>query len=219
MDGDFRQAMTGVSPVLRRAALLLHSLPANDQEWVLQRLPQGGRASLADMLAELQALGIPADPEWVEGVLLSRSPPVALPAAEGATGTQASAAEALRGFDPVEVRALSMCLQVELRGVTERLLSLERWSWSDQFKELGAGPAMHEGPRRMPLDEEAGHCLRAALSEAVLKRVRAVACSLDDRESEQQAVVSRHAVAAPRSAWSTRARRLFKRLVRRGAYA
>ncbi len=53
----------------RSAALLLHALATPDREWVLQKLEPSDRARLRPMLAELQEMGIPADPAIVERTL------------------------------------------------------------------------------------------------------------------------------------------------------
>jgi hypothetical protein len=45
----------------RRAALLLHSMPVDDRHWLLAQLSARDQERLAPLLAELEALGIPAD--------------------------------------------------------------------------------------------------------------------------------------------------------------
>lgn len=45
----------------RRAALLLHAMHGDDRDWVLAALPAAHRTQLQGLLAELAALGIPAE--------------------------------------------------------------------------------------------------------------------------------------------------------------
>jgi len=219
MEADFQQWMASASSMQRRAALLLHGLPTDDQEWVLQRLPEGGRHSLSGLLVELQTLGIPHDPELVESVLGSKSESVALLEEPRSEGAEQAAADVLRSLSLVEMQALSACLKREPHGVTARLLSLERWPWSAQFEAAGMGQAIEAANAQLPSNGETGTCLRAALSEAVLKRVRAGAMAVESRERVTQAEAPAPASNGPRSAWSKSARRLVGRLTRWGVKA
>jgi hypothetical protein len=54
---------------LRRAALLLHSMPVGDRQWLLSQLSARDQERLMPLLAELDALGIPADRSLVSDAL------------------------------------------------------------------------------------------------------------------------------------------------------
>ena len=69
-------------PELRRAALALHALEADDQSWMLASLEPNIRPGLQALLQELQTLGIPRDGQLLREALDSAStaqftPPVA----------------------------------------------------------------------------------------------------------------------------------------------
>lgn len=66
---DAISASTASSPDMRRAALLLHSMPADDREWLLEQLSPRERSRLSPLLAELQSLGMPTDPTLVSEAL------------------------------------------------------------------------------------------------------------------------------------------------------
>jgi hypothetical protein len=50
----------------RRAALMLHAMLPQDRQWLLAALPPPQGRALEEMLAELQALGIPPDRELLQ---------------------------------------------------------------------------------------------------------------------------------------------------------
>jgi hypothetical protein len=70
----------------RRAALTLHALDADDRHWVLARLPEGQRALMSGLLAELRALRIPSDRRLLDHALETRGASAAGPGAEAAPG-------------------------------------------------------------------------------------------------------------------------------------
>ena len=53
----------------RKAALLLHAMPAESRLWVLAQLPPAQSEKLQDLLGELRELGIPADQDLLHEVL------------------------------------------------------------------------------------------------------------------------------------------------------
>ena len=59
----------------RRAALELHALSPADQAWLLERLGPDHQAQVLPLLAELQALGIPADAEVLSPVFAQNRTP------------------------------------------------------------------------------------------------------------------------------------------------
>lgn len=46
---------------VRRAALTLHSLPEADRQWLMTQLPESDCVQIAELLSELERLGVPAD--------------------------------------------------------------------------------------------------------------------------------------------------------------
>jgi hypothetical protein len=57
---------------LRRCALTLHSVGLADRAWLLGQLPPSQRATLEELVAELNAIGIPRDPQAARAALESR---------------------------------------------------------------------------------------------------------------------------------------------------
>lgn len=54
---------------LRRAALALHALAAEDRRWIIEQLGATERQAVLPLLDELHTLGIPADPALVRTAL------------------------------------------------------------------------------------------------------------------------------------------------------
>lgn len=69
MDADFAARVNvtadAVPTAERQAALALHSMQPADRSWMLERLPAAGRKQLQGLLDELNALGVPAQPQWM----------------------------------------------------------------------------------------------------------------------------------------------------------
>lgn len=68
MNGADQQFTEG----LRRAALTLHALTAEDRDWLLRQLPPAHGQALEPLLEELKVLGIPQDQSLVQAALRSR---------------------------------------------------------------------------------------------------------------------------------------------------
>lgn len=100
----------------RKAALLLHTLPRGDRDWMLARLTPPERSTLAPLLSELETLGFPADRALLEDVLES----------------EASGPVPLESADPGELAAI---LRDEPAGVVARLLALAEWPWREAVLE------------------------------------------------------------------------------------
>jgi hypothetical protein len=58
----------------RRAALLLHALPAPDRQWLLSRLDARQRQRQLGLLDELETLGVQVEPSDVAALLAPRLP-------------------------------------------------------------------------------------------------------------------------------------------------
>ncbi|HSW06361.1 hypothetical protein [Aquabacterium sp.] len=61
----------------RVAALALHGLRDEDRLWVLERLAPNEREQMSELVAELTALGVPADPQLLDAALRGDEPTLA----------------------------------------------------------------------------------------------------------------------------------------------
>ena len=102
----------------RRAALALHGLGEADRHWVLEQLRGADRSRLAQLLEELQKLGIPPDPSLLADAQ-KRLPEPAKPAPNRIR--EASAAQMLS------------VLAREPAGLIAAVLRVEAWPWQAGF--------------------------------------------------------------------------------------
>jgi hypothetical protein len=126
----------------RRAALLVHALPLSDRDWLLRRLPDGERVALGALIAELESLGIPADPALVGEVVGARpdAPQPASPAtgAGPATAEDGGARAPLAAIERGDPATLATLLRDEPVGLVVRLLALRAWPWREEvLRQLG----------------------------------------------------------------------------------
>lgn len=84
---------------MRRVALALHALAAEDRNWLLQQLPAADRQGLDALLRELQELGLPPEPELIDE-LLAQATATRKPV-EGAAGDPVALARVLQHEAPV----------------------------------------------------------------------------------------------------------------------
>ena len=153
----------------RRAALLVHALPAADREWLLESLPADHKASLVALLQELRDMDVPPDAQWLQTLLQpadgeeaahAPSPFPAVSAAfaygdsltgaepppasvEAAPRQSAPALARLMSLGPAEVAALARMLGQEPLPLAVRFLRLHDWPWRDKLlAQMGAGPQM-----------------------------------------------------------------------------
>jgi hypothetical protein len=152
----------------RRAALTLHALPPADRRWVLDRLAPHQRHVLAEHLAELDALRIPADPVLVRRALEQ--------------GRQNDGEPGWRdALDRCEASAVVEALRAEPAMLIARVLAAGPWSWSAPLRAALPGDqlavvddCLHKGQAvSLELDEW--------LLRAVLARCRPV--EIDAKES------------------------------------
>jgi hypothetical protein len=135
---------------LRQSALALHALAAQDRAWVLAALPEGQRAALQPLLAELEEIGIPRDADLLRAV----QPPAARQRSTG------------------DLEALARLLRREPPGVAAGFLAAEAWPWRREvLQRVGARAAE-------PGSATTGPALRRALVEAVQEEW-ATACRAD----------------------------------------
>lgn len=135
---------------LRRAALALHGLPESDKRWVLERLGGADRARLAQLLEELQKLGIPPD-ESLLAYAHKHMPAEPAPSRV----REASAAQMLA------------ILAREPAGLIAAVLRIESWPWQASFLarldpavRARVAAAMQDDSRR---SEKLGEALRSCL--------------------------------------------------------
>ncbi len=116
---SFAMAMTAAAtssapalqPRARRAALLLHTVSANDRDWLLAQLSADERRLMDPLLAELRDLGIPIERELLAEV----------------AGGGADEVGGLAGADPALVARV---LAAEPLDLIARVFALGPWSWS-----------------------------------------------------------------------------------------
>lgn len=110
MSAVLQAGFAGDDAALRRSALTLHALAAHDRGWLLAKLPASQRDELERLLAELRALGIPAEPRFARKALEHDR----LPAIETAPATaQAGRTGGVDALDSVQAGALAQLLQHE----------------------------------------------------------------------------------------------------------
>jgi hypothetical protein len=145
------------SQSLRKAALAVHALAAPDRAWVLQALPRNHREELEPLLAELKALGIPADRSlYLATDAALREPELAWP----------------ETLDAATLTALSNTLAKEPEQVTQALLAIRPWSWGPRLLAGWTGErraALAEAPSRAPVTPR----LASTLLQVLHGRVRA----------------------------------------------
>lgn len=182
---DFREHLVPCPALpVRRSALLLHSLCREDREWILARLPDADGAALTGLLAELQALGIPADPGLIDSALHAPDAPQDLGAADvsdvpdmpdadrAAAGRhrESTPMELLGNLSDVQQSALIACLQDEPRGVAAVLLALQPWPWR-QAVAAQLAQTLANAPPAPWCSAGAAARLGPALAQAVLGRM------------------------------------------------
>jgi hypothetical protein len=102
----------------RKAALALHAMGTDDQQWLLSRLPPPRRAEVQALLQELRDLGIPPDQELLAACL-----------ADAPRSVPRSATERLAQLPDGQMRALAQALEAEPPLLVARLLRAHPWSW------------------------------------------------------------------------------------------
>jgi hypothetical protein len=121
-------AATGPRPNSRRAALLLHTVSADDRSWLLAQLPLAERQVLESLIRELRKLGIPPAPELLAE--LGAAAPVDPAPAAMVTAFRDGCSGALDKVDPA---LLARTLDGEPVGLIVRLIELGPWSWTGKM--------------------------------------------------------------------------------------
>ena len=100
----------------RRAALLLHTVSAEDRAWLLSQLDAAHRMRLQELVDELRSIGIPPAPELLDEL--------------GPVGPRADDAPAQCGLRQADGAALAIILAAEPAELIARVISLGPWSWT-----------------------------------------------------------------------------------------
>lgn len=143
----------------RRAALLVHAMPAPDQAWLLGSLPLDDRTELEGLLAELRELGIPPDEGLLRQVL--DAPVAAVPA-----GRQSL----LETLQPAQVDALAEALRGEPAQLVATLLAANAWPWKDVLLSQFAPDAQQRIAAARPLQ---GARVQQAVCAIALRQAKA----------------------------------------------
>jgi flagellar motor switch protein FliG len=141
----------------RKAALLLHALPAQSREAVLQALPDEQRDTLHALLAELHALGIPPEHDWL--ALVDIAP----------QGSDDPVEQAMR-LGPAQVR---QCLASQSPDTVAAFIASHDWPWREAL--LRDWP-QEQRTRLLALIDDAD-CLSAAMCQSVARQLVLAAAS------------------------------------------
>ncbi len=137
----------------RRAALLIHALPDAARSQVLAQLSDEQRAAVQALLAELRAMGIPQDRDW-------------LSLAEQGRG---GAGALFRQVDALAVADVSRALGGQPLATMAAVLGLREWTWRESVL---AALAVDQRIRLNALLKE-GVVLKDAMAQALLKHLLA----------------------------------------------
>jgi flagellar motor switch protein FliG len=143
--------MSESNSTARRAALLLHALPATEQDKVLARLPQTHQLRLQALMQELHTLGIPKDPAWIDH---AREP-----------GWQGD-------IDRLSASSVMSVLSRQSLATAAYVLSSGHWSWKTQV--LAEWPEENKAAllASMPVDLPDSPALVRFLLDQLLRAVR-----------------------------------------------
>jgi hypothetical protein len=128
----------------RKAALLLHAMPAESRLWILGQLPPAQSEKLCDLLTELRELGIPADQALLHEILSSDSAPAA-----GAAPVSDVEAQ-LAVIENAGPGSVWLALRDEPAGLIARFLALFDWRWEQGFLEQLGPSKRHQVQKLLP---------------------------------------------------------------------
>lgn len=131
---DFMEPQ-GYSADVRKAALLLHAMPLEDQRWLLSQLPESQKHELMVLHAEIKELGFPTDRTLLNDVVsaLSRRDSKPDHPQDGLVPGPDYLRACLRGFDPED---LATVLKGEPVKLIAQFLEAEAWPWTSRLLEL-----------------------------------------------------------------------------------
>jgi hypothetical protein len=119
------------TPGIRRAALLLHAMGAEDSRWVMARLADEQRQVLQALLEELTQLGIPAQPELIDEALGTDKTADLSPQAPQTP--QAPVVPVVRTLAGLSAETAHSLLHAESEEITGRVLAMAPWPWEQEF--------------------------------------------------------------------------------------
>jgi hypothetical protein len=147
---------------VRRVALILHALTAQDREWMLARLTPERRAALKPLLDELSELGIARDSRLVRELV--------------ADTTDADSGDSVSVIAQAPAAAAVEALAGEPAALIEWMLSLHAWPWrGDLLAALGRAKREQVealAAARLIGGEPGGDALREASLHELAMRVR-----------------------------------------------
>lgn len=146
------------APGLRKTALLLHTLRAEDRAWMLKQLPSPHRDEVHALLSELAELGVPADKSLLDEVLAN---PHAVDTRPAVPLAESSAERVARA----PARVVAPLLQAEPDVLVARVLRLAAWPWREAVLDL-AGPTRRRRLQEYGIDVTNGP--RTALDDALV---------------------------------------------------
>jgi hypothetical protein len=148
---------------LRRCALALHAIGAQDRQWMLGKLPDAARAELERLVGELQALGIPADTGVTQD--LAKAARSAPPAASAAVHPASPTARA----EFAQAQELAQVLQHEPPALIAHVLGM-RWDSADAVLACLNASKRRQVQELMPATARAG-ATAPRLSQALLEEI------------------------------------------------
>ncbi|MCO4855932.1 hypothetical protein MKD49_05475 [Herbaspirillum sp. WGmk3] len=160
-----------VSSGIRRAALLLHTLPLRERQLLLNAFTEDQRSSLQELLTELDSLGIPHDRVLLDQTLATLQ---ILPSA-GAHQHDRIWLQAISGD---RVGQLAQILMDEPAELIARLLAAGPWHWSGDLM------AALELPKRRQVQSMA-YEMRQPSGRLTNVLLRSVRIALEERGNEQ----------------------------------
>jgi hypothetical protein len=161
-DIGLAQQLAGADHGTRRlAALQVHTLSAQDRQWLLAHLSAEQRSTLAPLLLELQELEIS-----------SEDAAVLLRARTGSSAAAAQAVEITTGLRGASAQAVWQLLRDEPRSLVEQVLMAADWPWADDVR---ARLAASRTTEPQWFHKEPAPALQAALVSALEQRVQSVA--------------------------------------------
>lgn len=144
----------------RHAAMALHALAAPDREWMLSRLPGERAGEVRELLNELEALGLEADPAMVDRALRN--------------STARTAVEVPVPHAAIAAASAAQMLAL-LRGEPDRLVALvtssAAWGWRPAFL-AQLGPQRAERLADLGATMQVPAALRATVLGTVADRVQ-----------------------------------------------
>ncbi len=156
-----------IAPTLRRAALVVHAMPARDRAWLLAQLAPLERAQLEPLLAELRTLGIPANRALLEEAIGAVRATGSREA--GASTARSDAVDALRKADPERLAAI---LRGEPATLVAKLCRLSEWPWRDTvLRKLGSTARKQVELALRDVEAPPGAAFRQHLVAALVRRL------------------------------------------------